>query len=122
MGEKFNEKTKQEALVLEFLKLELIHLLKSGDKNPKITEHCMKRIKNFLGVAEDTVFPSIMLGDIESIRHLAQIMNRIKTDIKYSDERIKAFNKELNRLGVPEKNAEPPPVNTEETSKLTPKA
>jgi hypothetical protein len=122
MDEKLNERTKQQALVLEFLKLELTHLLKSGDKNPKITEHCMKRIKDFLGVPEDTVFPSIMLGDVESIRHLAGIMSRIKTDIKYSDERIKEFNKELNRLGTPEKNAAPPPVSIEEKTKLTPKA
>lgn len=94
------EKSRGE-LIREFFEYEILHLLKSGNENPRITEHFMKRLREFLGLPESVVFPPVVLNDIESMLNLAEFMKNLKIDVKYDNDRIKKLEKELGQLDTP---------------------
>ena len=94
MGINQDEKSREE-LKQSFFELELLHLVKSGNENPKIIEHFMGRVRKFLELPEDAPLPAIALGDVESMRNLAGVVSRLNTDIKFIEERVNKLKKEL---------------------------
>jgi hypothetical protein len=102
----------------------------SGYDNPKIVEHFMKRVKEFLKLPENTLLPLIILGDADSVRNLAEFISRLKSDIKFSEERINVFTEKsdlkkntITNEGVPSK-ASPgneTPSETPDATKSRPK-
>jgi len=102
MDVKADDRKGKEELILEFFELELRHLLKSGNENPKITEHFMKRVREFMELPEDMTFPTIVLGDVESMRNLAGVISRLKTDINYIEDRVNKLKQELGQMDRPD--------------------
>jgi hypothetical protein len=118
MDVKADDRKGKEELILAFFELELLHLLKSGNQNPKITEHFMKRVKEFMELSDkEMTFPIIVLGDIESVRNLAGVINRIKTDINDIEDRVNKLKQELRKLDNQSSEAIIPPKTLDDQRK-----